>query len=567
MPEFSASQLINPDYNGDFNKAALEGVQRQQEVGGLNALQGVDLGNPQSVNNAIGNLVKTNNLEKANALIGVQQTQTILPIANQALKDALADKGQLQQPTDDAHAQVGSHAAETLNMAVKDLNDIKALPSEQRLDAADALMQKYKERGIDPQAIAGITSDMSDQALDKNIAQLSTVAQHYGNVATGQPSDYTHQDQNLPQWAVDTLHNGKLNNPVVQGMFKKYLGIDIEPQLQRAAQLALPGISKAEEESHAQAIAGNTERGKLPYDLIRKEGEAEIEDPRTQVEIKMPDGSVRQMNRKDAMILQAMKIPGVGQSQGTEAKAHDEAAGRTGGELDRGYGPGVNKIDAANMEQEQTNLTAAAQKAATNLRSPMYDEGATNARQIIDLGSKISTGPWTKDLSDAAQKLAPLLPQSHLAQYATDSTLLSQDLSKAMKLQFAGSALPRIASEFNTITAAVPKNTSPGDTVKLYGALALAKNNMEKDADQHLNQYQNNPAGPRSFSAATQAFDQHRPSLLAYALPELRNMKINGQPAVKEFVSADGKKLIGVFMPDPKTGKGQTFYIGPGPKQ
>lgn len=552
MPEFSASQLINPDFNGDFNKAALEGVDRQTQVGNLNALQGVDLNNPQSVSNAIGNLVKTNNLKTANDLLGVQQTRTILPIANQALQDALAP-----QPTQsqDPHTQVGTHAADTLNMAVKDLNDIKALPPEQRLDAADALNQKYKDRGIDPQAIAGITSDMSDQALDKNIAQLSTVAKHYGNVATGQPSDYTHEDQNLPQWALDTLHNNKLNNPVVQGMFKKYLGIDLEPQLARATQLALPGISKGEEESHAQAIAGNTAAGKLPYDLLQKEGEAQIEDPRTQVEIKMPDGSVRQMNRKDAMTLQSMNIPGVGQSQSPEDKAAAEARGTLAGE----YGSPITKPNAANLDQEQTNLTSSAQEANKRLNTSQYPDTDFTAKQIIGLGNSIGTGTYTKDLGELAQKFAPMLPQSHLAQYATNTTLLSQDLSKAMKSQFAGSALPRIASEFNTITKAVPTNTSPQDTVKLYGAMMLAKNNMEQDADRHLTQYQQNPTNGRSQTAAVGEFDKNRPDLLAYALPELQKMTIGGKPAVEVRKFPDGT-MRGMFMPGSKNSV--QFYIG-----
>lgn len=559
MPEFSATEQVNPDFNTAFNQAALQGVERQKSVGGLNALQGVDLNDPQSVNNAISNSVKSGNLDQATALMGLSQNSTafknIFPVVQQKLAQY---QQQQSQPQQQAASPQDSHAAESMNLAATGLSKLKDVPTDQRDQAIADLSTNLQQRGIPAQAIQSasdyITSAPDKATQDSRIDELVSHYQGHADNFSGAANN-TIEPHSTSTWSKQLLNDPVLNDPFVQGFLKKY-GYDIEPQMGRAVQLEMPGITKDQELSHAGPIAAATGMGKLAPDLLEELGKTNIKNQNEPMDIYLPGSTQPQQVTR----AQAVTMANNGVHFGSKPEPGAEEAAKTRGELEGGFGPGTNKVDAQNKLEEEKNLTTASQAASTRLNSHQYDENALTARQIIGLGSAVgNSGVYTKDLGDIAQKLAPILPQSHIAQYANNTQLLAQDLSQATKLQFSGSALPRIASEFNTITKAVPSNASPQDTIKLYGALMLAKNNFDRDADSHITDYQINPTNGRSQTAAVKDFDSKRPDLLAYALPELQNMKINGQPAVEVRQKQDGT-YIGKFMPGSKNAV--TFYIG-----
>src|ERR1700744_1917303 len=82
-----------PNYNQNVNQTALSSLQLQQARGGYNALQGIDLTDPNAIQNAVGNSIKSGDLQQASSLLGFGRQQMLYNLADQAIK---AKSAQLQ---------------------------------------------------------------------------------------------------------------------------------------------------------------------------------------------------------------------------------------------------------------------------------------------------------------------------------------------------------------------------------------------------------------------------------------------------------------------------------------
>ena len=158
------------DNNTYDQNSALKGVEVKKSVGGLSALSGVDLNDPQSVSNAIGDSIKTGNLEQANALIGVNGANTfsknVLPLISQHFQaaqgggqpaPAAAPGGAsgaqaVQADTQSPQAPQGQpdpqHMAQTMSMAKDAVGQLLQLPEDQRPAAAAQMSKQFEDRGV-----------------------------------------------------------------------------------------------------------------------------------------------------------------------------------------------------------------------------------------------------------------------------------------------------------------------------------------------------------------------------------------------------------------------------------
>jgi hypothetical protein len=344
------------------------------------------------------------------------------------------------------------------------------------------------------------------------------------------------------------------------GLYKS-AGMDFTPAFEAARQLAAPYITEAAKTANIGQQTKLEEENKFPFEVAKKVIDNHFATSKEPITL-YPPGSTQGQTVSNA---QWQAHPDVYAGWSTTPEAGAVKAREARGELEGAYGKPITKPDAANLDQEQTNLTEAAKAASNRINSTQYADSILNDKQLINLASSISSGPWTKDLSAIAQKLAPGLPQSRLAEYAANTALYNQDLSKAAIEEFKGFGSLRISNEANKIIGAIPQDISPQDTGKIFSVLKLAKDNMAQDADRHLMQYQQHPTNGRSQTAAADEFDSHRPDILAYALPELQKMTINGKPAVevRKFADPDNKGQFiykGMFLPGSKNAV--QFYIG-----
>jgi hypothetical protein len=310
----------NRDTNTDFNQAALQGVQRQQEVGGLNALQGVDLNNPQSVQNALGNSIKSGNLKQASDILGFQFNQATNSMVLNHLKNmgqvpanqaggpnqsqpapaapgaSVATPDQTQQaPQQSAGPQASGinygdrqidpkAAAAHIDKISSEIDQAKAIA-----DPAERLAYAQKiapDLHIDP---AKVTADsITDDKLDSLKAQLGVHKDIVNGNISNVPSAVTHVEPQPSQfsntndfvnaqmkWARGILSDPWNTDPITIGLMKSK-GIDMEPVVQAARAVIQPynqeqakfqyagPTAEAQEAAKAKwapAIAEGTERG------------------------------------------------------------------------------------------------------------------------------------------------------------------------------------------------------------------------------------------------------------------------------------------------------------------
>jgi hypothetical protein len=209
-----------------------------------------------------------------------------------------------------------------------------------------------------------------------------------------------------------------------------------------------------------------------------------------------------------------------------------------------GFGQGLTPGQEASQRVDADNFQQAVGHAAQANQGLQL--AAMNGQKISALADAVATGKYGPQLAD----LAATFPIGHKAQdYATNSGLLTQDLSASFKDSLNGMQVPKLNSEAGAITSAIPGSQSQPDQIRLYGAgLTAAANYAKRYNDFVVNWSQQHPDQP-SLAAVQQAWNAGPGRVSIAADPAYRNLKLsNGAPAVR--VSPDGK--WGVFMPGTK---------------
>ncbi len=208
------------------------------------------------------------------------------------------------------------------------------------------------------------------------------------------------------------------------------------------------------------------------------------------------------------------------------------------GGLGSTIGEAPSDVDVDWEKAGQASLRKVVDSAADNMKNYPKDDFANH--QLLSLANTVGTGAYTKTLGDVAQHIAPILGNGAAKDYATNVPLLAQSLSNYTRSQFSG-ALPRIRSEFDTVTSGLPKNTSPQDQIKIDALLNIAKRNYDNEANKFYTSNADN-AKNRTTEGMQMAFDQNQGgrSILSYAMPDLQKTTINGKPAVSNVVEYQG---------------------------
>lgn len=238
----------------------LEQGQRQAQV---NALQGVDLNNPASIDAGITKLIHANSFDQANALMGLNATRTIygsiLPMVAQKLSGASpqqTSQPQTAQASPDANSPEFAQAhGDIMGQAQQAVQQLQQTPVADRPALAAQIKQKFVGMGVPEGAVDAELDDLSDAGLAK-------VSQHYQDhsqwMQGGGQTEPAPQSPTNYDWAMKAIQDPNLNNPFVQAALKR-VGFDIEPYMARAQAVAQPFVNKAAELQYAPEIMTQTE--------------------------------------------------------------------------------------------------------------------------------------------------------------------------------------------------------------------------------------------------------------------------------------------------------------------
>lgn len=293
------------------------GLEQGQRQATINALQGVNLNDPASIDAGIGNLIHANAIDQAKGLMGLNVSRTfnsaVLPMIQKRLAadSGMQSSDQAQTPTgqtpvDPNSPQFAAQHQDVMGQAQQAVHVLQQTPPDQRPQAAAALKQKFVSMGIPEASIDDHLSDLSDAGLAKTADYFNAQSQwtQQGGAASGQPAP---PHPTGYEWATNFLKDPVLNDPFVQALSKN-AGFDIEPYMSRAVQVAQPFISKEAELQNAGPIA----EAQVPAHLAEKLGGAAIDAayarriaegrasgdlagraPGTIVEVPMGDGSTQ----------------------------------------------------------------------------------------------------------------------------------------------------------------------------------------------------------------------------------------------------------------------------------
>ncbi len=321
---WALSNANHPDWESQIDTNVQNNLALKKAQQGYSALSGVDFNDPTSIQNAVGNLVKSGNTDQASALAGLSLTQQIrnspsfqsylngtpnqVPATAGAPPSAPGATDQPPPPADtpvptdgnSRYAQaISAHAADTLNQASAAIQNIKALPPEQRANAIANLKDNFVQRGIDPAAFDQEANHiLSAPDVPTQNARLDELASHYqahadahGAVAQGQQptpdqqaavaaspaSPSTASAPNGQPWYVDRVNNPQFARDLQFAPLMKTAGIDMGPSLEAIRQLAQPYVDKNADLANARGIASETEAGKLPAEAALEQIKAHFE--------------------------------------------------------------------------------------------------------------------------------------------------------------------------------------------------------------------------------------------------------------------------------------------------
>lgn len=534
---------------------AEEGYKLGQQRATVHALQGVNLNDPQSVDAGIGNLVRANAGEQANALQNLSFTRMLRQQIPELMQSLTGQQDQSSAAPAAASGQPSAdpaHVIDTWTTAKQAADSLAALPEDQRPAAFAKVKADMLARGIPEAAIdsAGqhLTGD-GPQQLSDYYGGLIAHAQHGMSGGEGEAPQVPAAHPSST-WYQNAVENPRI--PLAVGMLKS-AGMDLSPYLDTAKSLAMPGIQKAADIAAAGPIAQATatankgveiagagplaaidvqkavatKAGTLPYEIAQRKAEADIAAAHDTIEIPeigtdgQPTGRTN-MYRKDA----ALKAAAGGKPIGAKPSPNEQAGRDADAHLFM-----TNYASDANQHAIQSDLTArdTAVAAAKMAQSPdinpsnLTDWAARNANALSAFG----------------------IDKKQANNLATYKNLVDQNLKNGI------SVFPRNEVEFHAIANGVANAKMPGDAA----ALALTETAALRDASAQYKQFRISYAADHPTAFSERAFQtawsqQPQANQSIFASPVFQGLKFNGKPAVAIMQQpyTDGH-VYGVFMP------------------
>jgi hypothetical protein len=574
----------------DYVPSALEGLQAGQQMGAISALHHIDINDPNSVNTGIGALVRSGAADQASALMNLNITRNLFSQMPDFMQQATAMPGQTaaagQPQPQQAQGQPQGQDQSLDHLALARTNleiaqDARAYGNatgQDQVALGQQLEQKWMARGMTKEAIDGALAQAATPQGAEALAAHNEA--HAAALSGGEP------DQNalIPPamqpppagdaadsyaWAKNYLAHPQWS--MYEAMLKGR-GIDLGLTA-RAQAIMGPEFGQEATVRNAQALAGQTEAGKAPFDLVT---------------VTLPNGSTMQVPKPMALQLgaggalhgltpqQEAFQKGVGGAESTvgeyktptgataygqlqfDKQGHasiNPVGGATGG---GGAQPtfGAPSIGSATTMKGDAEALQSAVNGPTGVQSRLgsYPEQLARGQMLIGLANTVGTGAYTQQLANAARALQPLgIPQTR----AANAGLLASDLAGTFKQALGGLAVPRITSEAKAITGQIPKNTSPQDQVKVYAAGLQAATQYHQRYDLFLQNWAahaatNDPQYPPSLARANAAWAAGPGNVSLFTMPAWQNISVGGKPAVDHFSYGghDYLKVLPGLLPD-----------------
>ena len=455
-------------------------LEQVQKLRALNALRGVDLGNPNSVGSALNGLTSLGMVDQAKALTDLAQTRAInsasLPVVQSALSEAqssMQPEGQ-QSDLDAQHRQILQQGAD----AVNDL--LNTADPTQRATKAAAYKQKFAQMGLPQANIDEVLGDLSDQGLKQHEAFLTAAANgQEADHPTGYAASQNVFNANNPggSEAAQTLQ-GHLANPIVQAALAK-AGIDVSPGINQAISITGPARAAAASAPYtATEVKGPNNE---PVTMSAANFAAGQAQPGARPIIGASPGQVQAQTSAAQAPYQAVNLPPGPGGQPRMESAAEFAQGR-GAPTQQGQIQGpitAQPIEGPTIAQG-AGLAGGAEasiNAATSFEN--YSNGYKTRKANLDnlrlAARDISTGPnapfWGHIGALAAEYgiKTPLTP-------TTDQTAAYEEVQKMAQSVLAQQkdtlGLPNTNQSVNLATGATPhENTSPLGLQRLAGVL------------------------------------------------------------------------------------------------
>lgn len=547
---------------------ALAGLEIGQKQATINALQGVDLNSPSTVDTAIQGLIRAGSSDQANALMNLNISRSVnsavLPAViarlnpgSSADPNAPPASAGAATPATTPAPDVDTAMAQSqamMGQAVQAVQQLQATPLDQRPAVAAQIKQAFLAKGVPEAAIDETMDDLSDAGLAKvggylqaHMAHVAgtmapgnttapTVAPPPQGAPTAAPAPVPGQSveasaQTAPDhptgyaWADSLLHDPVLNDPLVQGVLKRS-GIDISGQLDRAERMAMPGITAAA----TAAQAGPTELAKQIADI-------EVAPATIAIAAKQA-GAVAsaQEAAKAPYDFETVNGPN-GQPVYVRKDFAVQYAGEHGGVLGQGITPA-----------EQSFQTAQAGQAADMLKpDPVALQSAqntqANAERALSIISNLRLDPTTPIKGQIAQALRGAgLPEAD--QYANDvagfKALANQTLASATHDVFPSRTTN---TDLKLMHDVIPNLTTPNDAA----ATAMGMIGAQGLRRQQIEEFKANYSGPHnSPDDIYKAWQAGPGGQSIFQSPEWGKVLIGGRPAFNpdtDVKTVNGKQI------------------------
>lgn len=551
-------------------QGAAFGLEQGQKQASINALQGVNLDDPASVDAGIKNSIRAANLEQASALLGLNAKRAVfsgLPsflasfgqsgAPSQAAPNALAPQGApaptsapvaatgipdgagAPAPTSATPDQVAQHR-QIMTEARGAVTQLQNTPPEQRAQVADGIKQQFLNHGVPEPAVDSALSDLSDEGLAKT-------GQYYdGVLAASAPQTEGQQAPAMPDhptqfgWATNLLQDPQ---KLALLNYYKAAGIDLTgvidaaekvagPQIQAQADIAKAGpiaeAGKAAELKYAPALAGVD---------IAKEGGIKGVDLSYAGPIAAATAAGTVAGQAPGKI-QEINLPGGGTLQGTFTPGADgtyvfhpvqSEGGAGGGSGNAGGGaPGQSQTPGQKTQQEHQAAQAAEflkpdEKATTTANSSI-----AAAQRLLSLADQISLNPATEFAGKVAN-VGRAVGWPGADKYATDVAAMESALKQG-NLEALHQAFPaRITnSDLQFGSHAYGGLSTPNDQVRFIAGMQLAAAQRQLDYENFKANYNGPKDNPQQIQ---QAWLRGEGGQSLFTMPTWSNVKLGGRQA------------------------------------
>ena len=555
----------------DFMGAITQGAQQGQTLRGISALQNIDINDPASLNKGIAAGVRAGMMDQMSALMGLQINRSLYSGLPGFLSQATASQspvttaggvspqggapapnapqGGVIQPAPGGGSPDASQAPDQLSaLHAQVAQDARAYAAASPTDQATMKPQleaKYSKLGIPQQAIDSALQTVSTPEGAGQFADMHDA--HAQGYATGQADPAAIQSslpagmQPPPQgdaqasyaWAKNYLSHPEWST--YEAMLKSRMNLDLGLTA-RAQAIMGPEFGAEATARNAANISGETARGSAPYGLDT---------------VTLPDGSTAQVPHNLALTLgKAGALHGLTPQAEAEQKSAGAASGSAPYDMVTMTGPNGETVQMSRAQMaamakngglptgpgiaSKTDMAGQAQNLNTEAdaakqRLTQVPQNLAKGQALLGLANTIGTGKYTGALSTAAQ----YLPATHsLKDYATSSSLLTQDLKGTFQQALNGLSVPRVAVEARSILGGIPTSSSPQDQVKVYAAGLLASTQYAAAHDQFLQNWAADTSKPRSLAQADAAWQAGPGKASLFAMPAWQGIMVGGKPAI-----------------------------------